>query len=341
MTSPSPALSAADIGSYLRSKGWERDGNWRGAGVWRLGEQARLLIPEQGHRDDDEELIREAIRKVAKYEQRPESDILLEIAEPMVDTQYFKVHPDAPAGSIPLPSGLRVINGIHDLIKTAASTVENGPHLLFEGRRSAQIDSFLQSVLLGAAAPGSYVLTARIPTQPAAQQQLFTDERAEEFSGRAVARQLHRAALAAHDAAAEVIRQPQEFSVFYDAFEQGISANLCRSLSDLGGQRRDKPFEIGFTWARGIRVNEPTEEITFTSSMPAMFARAGDELAALARGRTARIIGTITEPFPSWLCLAELQHVNRLGELPGTPGTAAELPEDAPGLELGVRSFSG
>ena len=30
-----------------------------------------------------------------------------------------------------------------------------------------------------------------------------------------------------------------------------------------------------------------------------------------------------------------------LGELPGAPGTAAELAEDAPGLELGVRALAG
>jgi hypothetical protein len=295
MTSPIPALSAADIGSYLRSKGWERDGNWRGAGVWRLGEQARLLIPEQGHRDDDEDLIREALRKVAKYEQRPERDILLEITEPMVDTQYFKVHPNAPAGSIPLPVGMRAVTGIHDLIKAAATTVENGPRLLFEGRRSSRIETFLQSVLLGSAAPGSYVLTARIPAQPVTQQQLFGTSPDEEFSGRAVARQLRLATQAAYEATELVVRQHGEFSVFYDALERGVSANLCRALSELGGQGKQNPFEIGFAWARGVRGDEPTGEIAFTSTMPAVLARAGDELAALARGGTAEITGEITD----------------------------------------------
>src|SRR5487761_615899 len=101
MTSPAPVLSAAEISSYLRSKGWQRDGDWRGAGIWRLGNQARLLVPEQGQRDDDEELILDAVRKIAKYEQRPEIDVRLDITEPMVDAQYFTVHPDAPPGSIP------------------------------------------------------------------------------------------------------------------------------------------------------------------------------------------------------------------------------------------------
>jgi hypothetical protein len=37
------------------------------------------------------------------------------------------------------------------------------------------------------------------------------------------------------------------------------------------------------------------------------------------------------ETFPSWLCFAELQYVDGLGEFPGAPGTAAELGEDLPG----------
>src|SRR5581483_11807192 len=48
-----------------------------------------------------------------------------------------------------------------------------------------------------------------------------------------------------------------------------------------------------------------------------------------------------SEPFPSWLCLADLQYVDGLGDLAGAPGAAAELSEDPPVLELGVRAFSG
>jgi len=48
-----------------------------------------------------------------------------------------------------------------------------------------------------------------------------------------------------------------------------------------------------------------------------------------------------TEAFPSCLRFAGLQYVDGLGELPGAPGAAAELTQDAPGLELGVRALAG
>jgi len=48
-----------------------------------------------------------------------------------------------------------------------------------------------------------------------------------------------------------------------------------------------------------------------------------------------------SEHFPSCLYLADLQCVNGLGELPGAPGTTAELVQDVPRLELGVRALAG
>jgi hypothetical protein len=48
-----------------------------------------------------------------------------------------------------------------------------------------------------------------------------------------------------------------------------------------------------------------------------------------------------SEPFPSSLCRVDLQGVDGFGELPGPLGAAAGLPEDAPGLELGIRPLAG
>src|SRR6266496_843456 len=47
-----------------------------------------------------------------------------------------------------------------------------------------------------------------------------------------------------------------------------------------------------------------------------------------------------SEPFAPRLCFTDLQYVDGLGELPGAPGTAAKLSQDAPRLELGVRALA-
>lgn len=291
----SGTVRGADVSSYLESKGWQRQDGWRGTSVWQIDEDVRLLVPDRHEYADADQLIRSAVAAIAKFEVRPERDVWRDIAEPMVDAQYFRLHPDSPAGSIPLPAGVKATAGILALLKAAAAVTENGAPLLVEGRRSHRVDVFLHQVLLGSAAPGSYILTARVPAAPVGAQQLDIFDNAAVFSGRAVTAQLRTALNAARSAAQRVSRNGSELDTFYAAAEQGVSANLCRALADLGGERRDRPFEIGFSWARGVAGEDPVPEIAFTGAMPAILSRASEELEALARQGTASIAGIITD----------------------------------------------
>lgn len=292
MTSPDVAITAGELSSYLQSKGWQLDGEWRGSRVWRLEERTRLLVPLHAEYDDAGELIEQAITKIAKYEDRPERDVRLDIAEPMTDTQYFRMHPETPTGMIPLSAGLKAVRSIHNLVKAAGAVVETGPQLIYERYRSTQLENFLRRVMLGSAAPGSYILTARFP-QLASQR---TD-----LTGRAVSSSLHAALLAAHGAAAQALEdssQQRSLQAFYGAVNSGVSANLCRALADLGGDDKNRPFEIGFGWARDLPADasELAElRFAFTAAMPAIFEQAGEELAALARSGTAQITGRVME----------------------------------------------
>ena len=67
----------------------------------------------------------------------------------------------------------------------------------------------------------------------------------------------------------------------------------------------------------------------------------GMTCAACAARVQKKLSGLDDEPFPSSLCGVNLQGVDGLGELSGAPGAAAELTQDSPGLELGVRALTG
>jgi hypothetical protein len=297
MTNPAIDVRAADVNSYLASKGWEREDDRHGASVWRLGTMARLLIPEGHEYEDDDELFRESIRRIATYEARPVADLLLDIAEPNVDTQFFRAYPETPSGTITLPSGVKLVNSIHELMRSAAATSERGAQLLI-GRRSRLVDTFLHRVLLGTAAPGSYVLTARVPAGPIGQQTLDAEE---EFSGRSVVTQLHSALTAARAAARLVLEdeglaaRSSHLVAFSDSIGQGVSANLCKALGDLGGEQRERPFDIGFSWARGVPGQAPSAPVKFTGAMARILYRAGEDLEALAKSGRAQITGRVEE----------------------------------------------
>ncbi len=298
MTDPGLAVEPLNLNGYLESRGWQRDGTYRGANVWSLGPSGRLLIPERLEYDDDSDLIVEAVRQLAAYEERPERDVIRDIAEPMVDAQYYRLFPDAPAGMISLPSGVRAIQGVHDLLGAAARAVHEGPRLHFEGRRAAPVENFLHQVMLGTAMPGSYILTARVPVDAVRQQVLDLGETLKTSMGRLdlpareVVSRLHEAVHAAQGAAQRVI-QDGRVDGFYDGVEQGLSANLCRALADLGGSRRNHPFEVGFTWAYGLPQQQTGGAISFSGTMAAVLTNAAQELEQLARTGQARITGYV------------------------------------------------
>jgi hypothetical protein len=292
-------IDPSELSEYLTSRGWRREGSWRGAGVWVLESYGRLLIPDRREFQDDGELLADAVQKLAGYEERSNRDVLLDIAEPMVDAQYFRMHPEAPPGTTPLPSGVRAAQGIHELMKTAARISEEGPRILFEGHRSRHVENFLQMIMLGSGAPGSYVLTSRVPVRRPRPPQLdlwsedTVDEHSSGLEGRDVMSKLHRAVVAARNAAESFASGRGRIDAFDDRLAEGISANLCQALADLGGHAKNRPFEIGFTWARGLPGHEPTQPVSFTGPMARALARAGDELERLAKSGHARIIGMV------------------------------------------------
>lgn len=299
MTNPLPVVDPSELSGYLASKGWHRDGSWRGAGVWSLESSGQLLVPDRFEYQDDGELVREAVQKLAAYEDRAEQELLLDITEPMVDTQYFRTQPDAPSGTISLPSGLKVTQGLYRLLNTAARAAEIGPRLLYEGRSSGLVESFLHRVLIGAARPGSYVLTARVPvagTQPPQLElfeQLDTAHGARQLDAREVVLTLERAIRAGWTAASQVTNAQARLDVFDDYISEGVSANLCKALGDLGGYFKDRPVEIGFTWARGLPGPDSAPPLSFSGSMVSVLAQAGNELESLAKSGEAQITGQV------------------------------------------------
>jgi hypothetical protein len=293
------AIDPSELSGYLVSRGWRREGSWHGAGVWELDSSGRLLIPDHREYQDDGELLAEAVRKLAGYEERPERELLLDIAEPMVDSQYYRTHPETPSGTTSLPSGVRAVQGIQELMKTAARAVEDGPQMLFEGRSSRRVDNFLHRILLGSARPRSYVLTARVPVAAARPPQLGlweegkADPRGSELPGREVLAGFHRATLAAWTAAESVAGGRERLDIFDEGVAKGVSANLCKALGDLGGYSKDRPFEIGFTWARGLPGQVPSDPVAFSGAMAGILARAGDDLERMAKSGHAQIIGQV------------------------------------------------
>src|SRR5260370_16186833 len=64
MADPETAIDPSELSGYLASRGWRREGSWRGAAVWELETSGRLLIPDHREYEDDGELLAEVTNAI-------------------------------------------------------------------------------------------------------------------------------------------------------------------------------------------------------------------------------------------------------------------------------------
>lgn len=124
-------------------------------------------------------------------------------------------------------------------------------------------------------------------------EQLDTAHGARQLDAREVVLTLERAIRAGWTAAAQVTNAQARLDVFDDYISEGVSANLCKALGDLGGYFKDRPVEIGFTWARGLPGPDSAPPLSFSGSMVSVLAQAGNELQSLAKSGEAQITGQV------------------------------------------------
>jgi hypothetical protein len=187
---------------------------------------------------------------------------------------------------------VRALTGISDLLASSARTLTEGPAPSLAGRRPADVTAFLTSVLLDTTAPGSYIMTARVPVGRPHQDGRGGEKRQR---GRPVVERMHRAITAAHTAASRIVQGEGDLFAFDEAVWDGVTAQLCEALLELAGQDKSSPFDIRFSWARGLPSELPAQSVSFTSPMISVLNGGAKRLKELAAGGKATITGRIKE----------------------------------------------
>lgn len=282
MTGMATALHVDDIASYLADTGWLRASrDWHGAGVWNHPDDYEVLVPAHDGFGDAQTRINEVLRCLATMEDRPATEIAAEIGRPDVDTQYFRTYPaDRDPGYTSVDEGYRAVQGVRDVLSIATRTVVQGPHFTFSGRPPNVVADLLHTAEMGPARAGSYILEVRLSaraTLPGG------------VTGRTVTGQIHEAISAAGEAVSR-----GRLTAFEDEIvTAGLSANLCRALSDLGGADHAAPFEIGFRWGRGVPTDSATSSHRFPAGAGVLLRQAAERLRTFNASGAATISGRI------------------------------------------------
>ncbi|SMD06168.1 hypothetical protein [Kibdelosporangium aridum] len=254
-------LTVTDIAGYLRDSGWQqRQERWRGASIWVYEEQYEVLVPARDGMGDSDLRVRQIVDTLAQVEDRPTGEIVLDIRMPWSDTQVITMFPHGlPSGFTTLRGGLQALTGVEGALRAAAQSVR--------GDVPADVERLLGRVQLGPARAGSYILPVRVPVDD------------DDALGRQVTRRLHTAVSLLSRA------QPDP----NDLREAEIPAELCESVSRLG----NRPFEIGFRWARAIPSDLPTVAYTFAEGAATVIRAAAEQLRRMGDPATVTLTGVI------------------------------------------------
>jgi hypothetical protein len=302
-------LRVVDITTYLEGTGWHRaPRDWHGASIWSHADDFEVLVPTRDGLRDARARVDEILRCLSVLEERPVPDIAEEIARPDLDTQYVRTFPAGHApGFTSLAAGFQTVRGVRDLLAIATRTVMQGPHFSFAGRSPNAVSDLLRIAALGPSRPGSYVVEIRLSA---------TAVLLGEVSGRDVLGQMYEAVSAAQTAVAT-----NDPAAFGDTVVAGVSANLCRALSDLSGIGQEQPFEIGFRWGRAVPAEEGGRDLRFPAGSGALLQAAAEQLRHLDASGQATVSGVI-ETLHNGAGPDERWRISVRGELLTTSGPA-------------------
>ena len=210
--------------------------------------------------------MREAVRKLAEYEGRPEATVARDLAAPPGDVLRLRLSAaSASAGTLALDDGLRLFAAAKALLTAAACSARF--RRAFHYRSDyAPVTNFLAGCRLGQTELGSYVATVIGPPPPADPASLFAEAESADtpedapFERRTTL--LLMQGLGSIRSALDRGRQSDPGAAD-DAVQRGASVNLCRALTDLGSVGEHSSLEVGVSWSR----TRPRVEAVIPSSV--------------------------------------------------------------------------
>jgi hypothetical protein len=282
MTAPNLAeVTPAQLARYMVGTGWLRRQKASHSSLWTTQDDGfEVLLPLDPEFRDYRARLGDALRTIASAEERDIREVVTDILAATVDSQHFRLLPDTPSGTIPLPDIVDVARGVRDLMYAAAHAATLSAPMLVQPRpRPPQVNLFVRSVRLAAPAPGSFVLSAQVPV----------GEGNLPFN-RVVVRRLHQAVSAVHAAATEAVDRYRA-EPFTDRAGDGVSANLCEAVALIG---RTQPFDLRFTWAGSAPPAPGTSRFSFDRRLIRIVGAAARELPALAVRSEVVLVARVT-----------------------------------------------
>ena len=243
------AVSPAALSAYARAAGWViAEPYGEHSDVYAADGRPEIVLPRTQQLGDYASVVARLIGIFASAADMGEVALYHDLVTADRDVVRVRVA-EVGGGSITLNDGVDLIQGARDMLLSAACSL-NDPRPVYRAGANKEASEYMSRVCMGQTEQGSFVVTMLPPVIPPPMQGTlpvgFEVDIADEPIERQVTRRLAEALSATRNATERTVRGDGE--VFFDAIEDGASANFCEALATLIA-----PFptlDIMLTWAR-------------------------------------------------------------------------------------------
>lgn len=239
--------------AYLQANAWQQiDVIKRRAAILENafdGKECQIVIPLNTEFADYHRRIAEALETLATFEHRSQYAILNDLAYTINDVIKIRDGSDvSESGTVQLQEGINLYKAAQDMMMAAAcAALERRP--VYHARKPDQAVKFVDALKIGPSEAGSFIATIVSPALTLSAEQNLFDASSEATSFEFSVVELLSRALAALREASEQVSLGEDINVFDSVVSQGVSANLCKAVVELGTLGEKAGFDVSFKWS--------------------------------------------------------------------------------------------
>lgn len=240
------AVPPAALSAYARVAGWARTEPYGDHSDVYAGEGLpEIILPRTQRLGDYAGVVSQLVDIFAKAAGTDELSLYRGLMAADRDVLRLRAA-ETDAGHVAVSDGINLMEGARDMILAAACSLQD-PQPLYRRGENEEAADYVRRIGLGQTEQGSFIVTLLLPAASPSMRQPREPDRA--FDGAPVERRMTKRLVEALRAARQAIerRIAGDTGAFFEAVEQGVSANLCKALAKL-----IQPFpalDVSVTWA--------------------------------------------------------------------------------------------
>ena len=262
------SLSIVSVRAYLDSRGWTDEGIWgeRPISIFAKDHGGRtweVLVPHRDSIGGYAENMAESVAVLATVEERSQLDVFYDLKGAGADVIRIRSTNGMADEPLSLAQRATLLNGTYRMLAASARAVER-PQAAYRGKASANVENFLNKVHPLPSQQG-YALTLHspVPVEIGGQSDMGDDYYIP-FSRQAtykLAEALGHTSTAIEQAVAKDTLDP-----FKQSVKQGVSANLCASVSELASRGQGISIDVDWAEVRPAKVSDSHFRFTVGSA---------------------------------------------------------------------------